>query len=223
MSDRDQVLALFHDHAQAWRPLLVQRHGQAAADCIAREARKELERIIPTIPDIGGDANPMTRHLRRSVTSLALYLAMRRSGHSAEEAGWVIYHAVAARVATLPRQAFDGLTQEQVAAKREEAARSRQRRYPGDWVWEFVEGDGGRTEYGYDFLQCGTQKLYRAHGAEEFLPFYCYLDFVTHRAEGWGFSRTKTLAQGHDRCDFRYRRGEGTACGWPPPFLRDSG
>lgn len=81
MSDRDQVLALFHDHAQAWRPLLAERYGQAAADGIVREARQELERIIPTLPDIGGDANPMTSHLRRSVTSLALYLAMRRSGH----------------------------------------------------------------------------------------------------------------------------------------------
>jgi hypothetical protein len=222
-SSRDQMLAMLDDHAQAWQPLLVERYGEDVGGAILTEARLELEGIIPTVPDIGGSANPMTRHLLRSTTSLALYLAMRRRGYAAQEAGWVIYQAVVARVATLPRQPFTGLTPERVAAMREEAARSQERRYPGDWVWEFVEGDGGRSEYGFDFLECGTQKLYRAHDAEEFLPFYCYLDFVTYRAEGWGFCRTKTLAEGHDRCDFRFRRGESTHAGWPPPFLRSSG
>ena len=191
---RDQMLAM-DDHAQPG--------SHSSSKGMGRTSRERSDRgplgaggHHPTVPDIGGSANPMTRHLLRSTTSLALYLAMRRRGYAAQEAGWVIYQAVVARVATLPRQPFTGLTPERVAAMREEAARSQERRYPGDWVWEFVEGDGGRSEYGFDFLECGTQKLYRAHDAEEFLPFYCYLDFVTYRAEGWGFCRTKTLAEG---------------------------
>lgn len=34
-------------------------------------------------------------------------------------------------------------------------------------------------------LECDTQKLYLAHGAQEFLPCYCYLDFVTHRVSSF--------------------------------------
>jgi hypothetical protein len=56
----------------------------------------------------------------------------------------------------------------------------------------FVEGDGIEFEYGYDFYECGTQKLYHRQGADEFLPFYGYLDFVTSRTPGWSSSRTMT-------------------------------
>ena len=109
---------------------------------------------------------------------------------------------------------FAGLIEEERAAKRQAAALSQARRYPGDWVWRFVEGPG--DEFGYDFLECGTQKLYRSQGAEAFLPYYCYLDFVTHRLAGWQFCRTMTLAGGAERCDFRWRRGEAVVAGWPP-------
>lgn len=61
----------------------------------------------------------------------------------------------------------------------------------------------------------GTQKLYHAHGADEFLAFYCYLDFVTHRTIGWSFARTMTLAEGHEQCDFRWKKGGENAKGGP--------
>ena len=75
--------------------------------------------------------------------------------------------------------------EERLAEKRAQALQSQARRYPGDWVWDFVEGDGETFEYGYDFHECGTHKLFHAHGADEFLPFFCYLDFVTFRTRGW--------------------------------------
>jgi hypothetical protein len=86
------------------------------------------------------------------------------------------------------------------------ALKSQERRYPDDWVWEYVEGDVVQFDYGRDFLECASQKLYHAHGADEFLPYYCYLEFVTQRTLGWGFMRTQTLAEGYQRCDFVLRR-----------------
>ena len=74
-------------------------------------------------------------------------------------------------------------------------------------------------DYGYDFLECSTQKFYHAQDADEFLPFYCYLDFVTHRTNGWGFASSITLAEGYEQCDFRWKKGGETRKGWPPPFL----
>jgi len=215
-----EILAILDDHSRAWESSLVDQHDQCLAQAILREARKEHEKLIAEIPYIGGDKNPMTRHLVRSMTSLALYKAMSGQGKTAEETGKIIFDAVVERVSHLPVALVQALGPEEILAKKEEARRSQERRYPDDWVWEFIEGDGTEYDYGYDFLECGTQKLYRAQNADEFLPFYCYLDFVTVKTSGWGFTRTMTLAEGCRKCDFRFKLGGETEYTWPPPFLR---
>ena len=217
LSRKAGILALFDTHAQAWKPLIVSRYGDDFADTILREARQQHEALIPEIPCIGGDENPMTRHLIRSTTSLAFYKAMKTRGKTAEETGSIVYDAVVESVRHLPPSA--PLTAEDMDRKREQARQSQERRYPGGWVWVFVEGDDVEFDYGYDFIECGTQKLYHAQGADEFLPFYCFLDFVTYRTPGWGFARTMTLAEGYEKCDFRFKSGGKTERAWPPPFL----
>lgn len=220
-SRKSEILALFDAHAQAWKPFLASHYGEEFADGIVKEARKRHEALIPTIPYIGGDENSMTHHLVRSTTSLALYKAMKARGKTAREVGKIVYDAVVASVSQLPPQPFKELSAEYIAKKRKQARKSQERCYPGDWVWEFVEGNGVEFDYGYDFLECGTQKLYHVHCADEFLPFYCYLDFVTHRTVGWGFARSMTLAERHEKCDFRWKKGGETRKGWPPSFLKE--
>lgn len=222
-SRKSEILALFDDHAQAWRPFIASRYGDDFANAILSEAREQHEALIPEIPYIGGDENPMTRHLIRSTTSLAFYKAMKARGKPARETGKIVYDAVVERVSQLTVSPARTLSPEDILSKREQARRSQERRYPGDWVWEFVEGDGVKFDYGYDFLECGTQKLYHAQGADEFLPFYCFLDFVTSKTSGWGFARTMTLAEGYQKCDFRFKKGGRTEQEWPPPFLEGEG
>ena len=91
---------------------------------------------------------------------------------------------------------------------------------PG-WVWQYVEGDGVEFDYGMDFSQCYTHNLYHSLGANEFTPFYCYLDFITYRTPGWSFHREETLSEGHAKCSFRFKQGGVTHKGWPPPFLKE--
>ncbi|KYK36506.1 MAG: hypothetical protein HXS48_04745 [Theionarchaea archaeon] len=92
-SRKAEILALFDDHAQAWKPFLVSTYGDSFAALILGEAREYHEALIPEIPYIGGDKNPMTRHLVRSTTSLALYKAMEARGIPAKEPGKIIYDA----------------------------------------------------------------------------------------------------------------------------------
>jgi len=219
LSRMEDILELYETHSRAWRPFLAQRYGDAIAEDIIREAREILEDLIPELPYIGGDGNPMTYHIIRCSTSLALYKAMKARDKSAEETGKIIYDAVAECVRHLPPDLPP--TEEFLAEKRERARISQERRYSGDWVRVFVEGDGESFEFGYDFYECGSQKLYHAHGADEFMPFFCYLDFVTYRTPGWSFSRTKTLAEGDEKCDFRFKKDGETKKGWPPPFLQE--
>ena len=218
-SRASELLAQFDAHAAAWRPFLVESDGAEFADAVIQGARQRYQALIPEIPYIGGDENPMTRHLVRSTTSLALYEERSARGKTPAVVGRIIYDAVAASVSHLAPRPFRAMTAERMAEEREKARASQERRYALDWVWEFVEGDGAEFDYGHDYLACATHKLYCARGALAFLPYYCYLDFVTHRTQGWGFARSTTLSEGGDRCDFRWKAGGETRRGWPPPFL----
>jgi hypothetical protein len=214
------ILTQFDSHAEAWRPFLISRYGDEFTDTVLNETRQQYETLVPEIPYIGGDENPMTRHLVRSTTSLLLYRVMIARGKTAEETGELIYNAVAASVSQMPAVPGPELSAAYITEEKERARKSQESLYSEDWVWKFVEGDGVEFDYGFDFLECGTQKLYHAHGADEFLPFYCYLDFATYRTIGWGLTRTKTLAEGDKRCNFRFKKGGKTEKGWPPPFLK---
>ncbi len=201
--------AAFEDHAPAWRPPLVALRGAEQAERLIAESRALLPEVVRAMPYIGGSENRLLRHLVHSATSLALYEALHARGDTAAQVGRIIYCAVAERVRQLPPQ--EPASPAELDRLRAEALHSRERRYAEDWIWDFVEGDGTTFEYGYDFFHCPTLSLYRARGAEAFLPYYCRLDFITYRVPGWTFQRTMTLGEGGDRCDFRFRRSGAMA------------
>jgi hypothetical protein len=220
-SRKSEIVALFSEHSQAWKPFIVGRYGADFADAVLKEARERVEALIPEIPYIGGDDNRMTRHLVRSTPSLAFYKAMKARGKTARETGRIIYDAVVEVVSQLPFSRPQPPSPEFIEEKKEEARKSQERRYRGNWVRVFVEGEGEEFDYGYDFYECGVQKYYHAHGADEFLPYFCFLDFVTTRRHGQVLMRSMTLAEGDEKCDFRLRLAEEDD-EWPPPFPQGS-
>lgn len=221
-SRKQELLAEFAEDALYWRRAIASRDGEDLADAIVTECRQAFEALLPEIPYIGGDENRLTAELVRAARCLALYKAMKRRGKTPSQAGKVLYDAVELRggCPSPPIPPSRWLSPEELMARRRERAElSQKRRYPGDWVYSFVAGDGETFDYGDDFVECAAQKLYRAQGAEEFLPFYCFLDFPISRAAGLGLSRTMTLAEGHEKCNHRFKKGSRVEREWPPPFL----
>jgi hypothetical protein len=128
------ILAQFDSHAEAWRPFLTNCYGDEFTDTVLKETRQQYVALVPEIPYIGGDKNPMTRHLVRSTTSLVLYRVMKSQGKTAEEAGEVIYNAVAASVIQMPAVPGPELSAAYIAEETEQAQKSQERRYSEDWV-----------------------------------------------------------------------------------------
>ena len=224
VSRKPEMLAGFDEAAQRWKVLLAQRYGDGFAQALLREARAEFEALIPLIPYIGGDENHLTGSLIGSVGCLAFYRAMKAHGKSASETGKALYDAVQAHPGDYASQIppSQRLSRDELMNRRRAGAhRSQERRYAWDWVYEFVEGDGEAFDYGYNFSECATEKFYRAQGVEEFLPFYCFLDFPKCEFGGLGLSRTVTLAEGGGKCDHRFKEGGKSTQQWPPPFLKE--
>jgi ADP-ribose pyrophosphatase YjhB (NUDIX family) len=212
---QNEQFEAFEADAASWSPVIA---GQWGADFAARAvsaARQRFAALIPQVPYIGGDENHLTGELLRAARCLALYQAMQAGGKSAAETGKVLYEAVAAcpKPASPPE---DLLVEVQLMERRRaRAQRSQQRRYPADWVYEFVAGDGQAFDYGYNFSQCAVQLFFRAQGADEFLPFFCWLDFAFSWVEGNGLERSMTLAEGYAQCNPRFKRGRQTEPAWP--------
>lgn len=214
-TSRKLLLMLGFDWAaRKIRGVGVRRHGDKFTDAIGVEARQEYESLIPQLPYIGGKRNPHTQLVIAAAMFLSLYKPLKAHGKPVEEIGSLVYEAVEAFYRSLPRflpRLYGRLyfTRYTLRRARKRALGSQKRRYTGDWVFTVVEGDGEEFDWGVDYVECGICKFFHAQGADEFVPYMCQLDFLASDWFGWGLVRTMTIAQGAEKCDFRFRRGQG--------------
>lgn len=223
LSQKSELVECFEKESKRWRTILSKHFGDKLVENILLKAKHRYEVLIPEIPDIGGGENHLTNSLIGSVECLALYQAMKARGKTTTETGKALYETIVERygkpIPEIPPS--QRLSEEELMRRRKKRAkRSQRREYELDFVYEFVEGDGDMFDYGYNFTECATQKFYIEQGAEEFLPFYCFLDFPKSRLYGLGLSRTGTLAEGCEVCDFRFKAGSDCEEKWPPPFVK---
>lgn len=210
-ANREKLLAEFRDTNAGMMALARPRLGGKSADDAAREAEAGFSRLLPGLPDVGGEANRNLPFLVQAAWLVALYRPLAARGLSADEVGKMYFDLCAQSLAQAPAQAMlargaAAFTPEALAATRAWALETQKRRYPADWVASYVEGDGATFDYGYDYVECGALKYFRAQGAADVAPWYCRNDFTISKIMGTGLFRTGTLADGAPRCDFRYRR-----------------
>ncbi|MBN1978113.1 MAG: L-2-amino-thiazoline-4-carboxylic acid hydrolase [Anaerolineae bacterium] len=209
--------------------VLCARFGQSRAKRLIQDIRLECEALAPDAPAIGGEDDIFTEWLTYGVYYLAVYRVLASQDQSVEQVGRIIYETYEV-MADRPQWLIDlvgGLKYGQGYVERlmAAAAASQERRYPDDWVCTFVDGDGAAFDYGLDVTECGICKFYHAQGAEGLAPYMCLSDYVVSRAFGRGLVRYKTIAEGAEVCDFRYKRGRETFVyplrnGWPPQFMQ---
>jgi hypothetical protein len=198
---------------------LTERFGAAEANIMRREMLDEYRSVIPTVPDVGGRRNRLSSGLLLAAWALAVYRVVVRHGGSAQDAGELLYRYTQARIEGIPRPLRGRLLGGPRPARNQKVARrSQQRRYPGDWVAEYIDGTDQPFDFGMDYTECGIVKFLHAHDADELTPYICHLDYLIWEAAGAQLTRTKTLAWGCDRCDFRTRCPGTTVATWPPDF-----
>jgi hypothetical protein len=223
-SQRERLLRSFDRVSKRLNEVLAQNLDLPTPRGIIENTRTGFERLLPEIPYIGGKANGLTQDLIDCAMLLAFYRVLEEEGFHIEEIGRVVIAAEQERVHAYPRfflRLLGRLIHSPIGKShmKKTAEKSQRRRYPGDWVSVYLEGDGEAFDFGLDYMECGLCKFFHQQGADELTPYLCQFDFVQQRAMNTGFTRTMTLAEGGDRCDFRWMRGRETKSGWPPPWL----
>ena len=220
------------DHFAATEKVLSSGFGRDNAAGLMRGIHREHESLVPGMPDIGGRENLFTEWLIYGVYYLSVYRVLRSKGLCLEEAGKTIFDTFRV-LADHPKWLLKILgnfkyNKRYVRKLKLAVEKTQERRYPDDWVATFVQGDGEAFDYGIDITECGICKFYRAQGAEELAPYLCLSDYVVSNAFDRGLVRYKTVAEGADVCDFRYKSGRETfvsplRAGWPPRFRSERG
>jgi len=223
-SRKERFLRDFDGKAKRFGKALAFYVDDQPTHAIIQETRQEFERLIPEIPYIGGKANNLTQDLIDCTVLLALYQVLTREGFRIEEIGKIVIEMEKKRVQSYPRfvlKLLGKLIHSPLGKNRlkKTARKSQEHRYPGGWVSVYIEGDGKEFDFGIDYLECGLCKFFHQQDADEFTPYLCQFDYVQQRAMGTGFFRSMTLAEGAERCDFRWKRGGETRPGWPPHWL----
>jgi hypothetical protein len=220
----DKLLRQFDQAARHFRPVLVHHLAGELPDEIIGETRHEFERLLAAIPYIGGKRNSLTPILVSGTMALALYRVLKGRGRSVEEIGRIVVEIEESRMRAYPRllvRLSGWVLHTPLGWRRLKGTmveRSQEHAYPGDWVATFVEGDGQTFDFGIDYTECALVKFFGEQGAGEFTRYLCLVDYIQQRAMGTGFFRSTTLAEGDERCDFRWKKGSDTRPAWPPPW-----
>jgi hypothetical protein len=214
ISRKSELLKDFDRSVARVKRVMVSRYGEEQAQALIRESRQEYETLIPQIPYIG-DRSPFLIFLLPTTRYLAIYRTMQSQGLTVEEAGRLIYQMSEADAKAIPgweRRIMGYLWFSPWFLRRlkKRAAESQKCQYPGGYVLTYIEGDGQTFDYGIDYTECASCKFLSAQKAFELAPYVCATDKVVSELMGWGLTRTMTLAEGCERCDFRFKKGGKT-------------
>ena len=180
-----------------------------------KESRHEYEGIIPYIPYIG-DRNPLLIFLLPASRYLAIYRTFQKHEQTMDEIGRLVYEIGEAEFEAIPgciHRVVETLWFSPWFTERlrKRALWSQERKYSGGYVLNYVDGDGRNFDYGVDYLECASCKFLDDQDAAELKPFVCAVDKVASDMLGWGLRRTMTIADGGEKCDFRFKKGGVTS------------
>ncbi len=209
-SQSGRLLKEFDQLVSKVKTPIVRRYGDEGAAQMLAAARREYAKLLPDLPYVGGE-QPFTQFVIASGWFLAFYKVMQAQGSSLQESGELAYllsRIYLERVPGFARHLLGYMTfsKRYKNKLRQRALLSQTQPYPRGYVYTFVEGDGIEFDYGVDYHQCATWTLFQEHGAAGLTPYLCACDYLYSELLGWGLTRTTTLGEGGEVCDFRFKK-----------------
>ncbi|MDW3094688.1 MAG: L-2-amino-thiazoline-4-carboxylic acid hydrolase [Gammaproteobacteria bacterium] len=194
---------------------VIARYGNEFADNLQKDVHAEYKKLIPEIPFIKGmRAQFLNTFLIITAQELAVYKAMKKHGKSASEAWELCHQTIKNQMQSFPiwkrwlmkHFMFSNIVKKIIASREKNC----QEGNFGEFKIEYLVGINGNFDIGANYHGCGNYNFAMKHGGAEFAPFICMSDIALSDALGWGLTRTQTLADGCDYCDFRFKKGSLT-------------
>ncbi len=219
LKHRDALIENFEETNQGAYAYLKGKVTEDKARQITKKASAQFKNIVLMLPEVGGEKNDDTQYLIIGAWYLAYYRPMKELNMHAEDVGRMIYELNRIDLEHMPQrheleQGDDKFSPEAEAKMKAWAESTQLHTYPGNWVAEFIKGNGDDFDFGYNYTECALCKFYYSRGTPELAPFVCLNDFIRSKRLNTGLHRTKTLGQGDDLCNFRYKHGRPVTQSW---------
>lgn len=229
MKNKARLTSQFNKSLHISKEILLERFNELELEEVFNQMRNEFENLIPEIPYIGGRKNSFTAMLVDVIMMLPVFRILEKEGMTYREIGEFTYNfwekINRRRFEKLEKAGQDPVDQYFNATYlnycKDLAKTSQLRKYRGDFVMEYVEGDGKTFDYGLNFTECAIYKVFKKLGAEKYVSFLCLADFAQANVYGFGFTRTQTIGNGDPSCDHRFLRSGTTPRAWPPDKVQE--
>lgn len=166
-----------------------------------KEIKKEYKDIMVRAKDIGSDNTLLT-----SYSLAAWFIAMNRKDSLNAENNIAILEKGLKESKLVKMFLGDSkgyFSDKKMAWRRDWSKKTHEKKYENDWVVDVLEKSPD-YEFGLDYTECGVCKLCNDEGCPELAKYLCSLDYMLVELIGIKLNRTKTLAEGYDKCDFRF-------------------
>lgn len=193
--------------------VLIKYYDKEFSNNVIENVNMLFEELLPSLPYIGGMDNLLTKQIVNTAPDLALYKVLKSKKIETVQIGKIIYEANIEYWNSYPK-IVGPLFRIYLRSKlylntlKSSAEQSQQRKYAGDFVFSAVDGEKGNFDYGIDYHECGICKYFHEHDADEIMPYVCLSDFASSDAFKTGLLRTTTIAEGNEKCDFRFKIGK---------------
>jgi len=190
-------------------------YGEQYTEQIVIKSRNNFEEIIPQLPFVGGMKNYYAPIIVVNGLIIAMFMAMKESGKTAADVIRIWAEAADDLFAKIPEPlAHLGgkvlLSKPVIKSFGKQTIMSQERRYPEDWVYELLEGDGEKYDVGFEFAECAVIKFYQAMDTMELAPYCNFADVTYSHYLGIGLDASETLGMGCDHCRMLFKKGGDT-------------
>ncbi len=192
---------------ESFRRQLTVSLGKKTALKILYEGKRNYREIVKRSPSIGGWKNPLNVNVLGVAYVVAIYKAANGK-LSAELIGKVFLNSFKQ---TDVLKLFYKFMSKKIFTRQWQdkrnilAVESQKKLYTADFVYKFVYGKT-INEYGINYRECGICKLLKQENCSELAPQMCKPDYVTANLMGSELTRTKTIGNGDELCDFWFRK-----------------
>jgi len=212
---KEEILYRFSTLLHFIKVDLAQKISEEELNRLIKKFYRTYYNKISEIPYIGGDKNRFTRNIAYSSPAIILWKIFKSSGWKIDKFAHIYLKALK----RFNKQEFSGIKGHFKRIVHRILIRkcflsyvfNKQKKlledYPNNFIFKPLKVNKDDFDFGYLITQCPIVEFGKSQGAEEILPYICSYDFFRSYYTRSGLIRSKTLAEGDDYCDFKFKKG----------------
>ena len=184
-----------------------------------------LAKEMEDAPTLDVEQGNLATYIKLSILVLAMIKLYQELGLSENEIGMFIYRTADEYYRLPPikrwiqqRLFFTQLNKRQILTR--QAGSELNENGINGFKIKYVAG-ANHSEFGVDYLRCGICEYFTRKNMFEYVKYCCLVDYAIMKNLGISFSRTTTLGNGGEKCDFRFAQKGEIVEGWPPNDLNE--